>query len=482
MAHLGPIFLIIGILLTILASAMLIPAAVDYYVMNPDWKNFAASAFFTAFVGIALIFTNQNRTSRITLKQTFVLTTLSWLVLGIFAAIPLRFARLGLSYTDAFFEAMSGLTTTGSTVIVGLDMAPPGLLLWRAILQWLGGIGIIVLAMAVLPILKIGGMQLFRTESSDRSEKVLPRAKQFAAAIGGFYIFLTLFCATCLWLAGMSGFDAICHAMTTVATGGFSTHDASILYYDSIKIETVLFFFMLFSGVPFVLYIQFFRGRPMVLWRDMQVRWYLFITFGCIIAITCWLYFFRGYYLLEAIRLSSFNVVSVITTTGYASDDYGQWGSFAILFFFLFSVTGGCTGSTAGGIKIFRYQVLFETAKVQLNRLVQPHGIFRPLYNNKPLEETIISSVLSFFILFAFFFTSLAILLSLTGLDYITSMSAAASALANLGPGLGEIVGPAGNFSDLTDIAKWMLAFGMLIGRLEIFTVLILFSPYFWRN
>lgn len=483
MLNTRPILLVTGSLLTTLSIAMVFPAVVDAFTDNADWRAFAISAFFTSFIGITLILTNQSDEQKgFTLKQAFIITTTAWVVIAMFAALPFMFANLGMSYTDAFFEAMSGLTTTGATVMVGLDNMPPGILLWRSILQWLGGIGIIVMAMAILPVLKIGGMQLFRTESSDKSEKVLPRVTQISSAITGIYLFLTIICAIALWIVGMGAFDAICHAMTTISTGGFSSHDASIGHFNNLAIEAVIMFFMIMGGIPFVLYIQAMRGKPWVLFRDTQVKWFLYLLVIAITALSSWLAYNKGINWKESLMETAFNIVSIVTTTGYATRDYNQWGSFAVTVMFLLSVVGGCTGSTSGGIKIFRYQVLYETAKAQLNQLIQPHGVFRPLFNGKPISETAMSSVMSFFILFAFCFSVLAVLLSFTGLDYITSMSGAATVMANVGPGLGDIIGPSGNYSSLPDSAKWLLATGMLVGRLEIFTVLILFSPYFWRN
>lgn len=482
MVNFKPIFLITGILLLILSVAMAVPAIADIYYENDDWKSFLASAFFTCFVGGALVLSNQGKTNNFTIKQTFVLTTLSWLALVVFSSLPFVFAKLNMSFTDAFFESMSGLTTTGATVMTGLDYAPPGILLWRSILQWLGGIGIIVLAMAVLPMLKIGGMQLFRTESSDKSEKILPRARQISGMIGGIYVVLTFICFIALWFGGMETFDAICHALTTISTGGFSTHDKSIGFYDSQTIETIMIIFILISSVPFVLYIQVMHGRYKALWRDSQVQWFIAILLVCVTVSTFWLSYHNGLPTDQALRLAAFNVTSIMTTSGFATADYYLWGGFMVTLIFLISVMGGCTGSTTGGIKIFRYQVLYETAKSQISRLIQPHGIFPPQFNNKPISDVVTSSVMSFFILFALSFTLLAILLSLTGLDYITSMSGAAAAVANVGPGLGSVIGPAGNYASLTDVAKWLLAGGMLVGRLEIFTVLVLFSSYFWRD
>lgn len=480
MLSIKPILLVIGTLLTVLSIAMAIPAMVDLYFNNPDWQSFAISSFLVAFIGVSLILTNQHHTGTLSLKQAFILTSASWTVLAAFSALPFVFAKM--NYTDAFFESMSALTTTGATVIIGLDDMPPGLLLWRSLLQWMGGIGIIVVALAVLPMLRIGGMQLFRTESSDKSDKILPRAAQISFAIGSVYLLFTIICAVMLWGAGMNSFDAICHAMTTVATAGFSTHDASIAFFDSPRIEWIMTLFMILSGLPFVLYVQMVRGDYKPLFHDTQIRAFLILLFVCITATVLWMHFYNGLALPEAIRYSAFNITSILTTSGFASDDYASWGSFAVTLIFLLCVVGGCTGSTTGGIKIFRFQMLYQTAKMQINQLIHPHAVFRPRYNHKPVGESVTSSVMSFFILFAFCFLVLAAILSAYGLDFITSISAAAAILSNLGPALGEIAGPTGTYTSFPDGAKWLLSFTMLVGRLEIFTILVLFSSHFWRN
>lgn len=470
-------------LLSVLAGAMLVPAALDLASGSPEWQVFAASAAVTVFVGVALTITSRGQPFNLNLRQTFVLTTATWVMLPAFAALPFTFSDLRLSYTDAFFEAMSGITTTGSTVIVGLDSVPPGLLLWRAMLQWLGGIGVIVMALSVLPMLRVGGMQLFRTESSDTSEKVLPRAAQIASSIGLIYLALTLICAACYALAGMTWFQAIAHAMTTVATGGFSTSDQSVGLFDNAAVDYVATVFMIMGGLPFVLYLRAVRGQPWALIRDSQVQWFLSIVAIAISSMTLYLWAWHPEIgLLEALRLCAFNVTSIITGTGYATTDFGLWGSFAIGAFFFLMVIGGCAGSTTCGIKIFRFQVIYATASAQLNRLIHPHGVYTPYYNRKPIPEAISESVMSFFFLFALCFSALALGLSLMGLDFLTSMSGAATAIANVGPGLGPVIGPAGTFAPLPDAAKWLLAFGMLLGRLELFTVLILLSPQFWKS
>ncbi|MDP6574500.1 MAG: TrkH family potassium uptake protein [Rhodospirillales bacterium] len=477
-----PIFLVVGMLLATLAAGMLIPAAVDAYAGNPDWQVFAVSAGVTMFVGVAMALSSRAGSTRLSLRQAFLLTTVSWIMLTLFAAIPLAFSDLGLSYTDAFFEAMSGLTTTGSTVITGLDQAPPGILMWRALLQWLGGVGIIVMAIAVMPMLRVGGMQLFRMESSDPSEKALPRGTQIAAAISVIYLVLTAAWAGAYWLGGMSGFEAVVHSMTTIATGGFSTSDGSFAHFDSAVLDVIATVGMVVGGLPFLLYLKTVQGDMTALGRDSQVQWFITVVVAAIVLVAGWLWLDSGFEPLSALRYASFNVVSVITGTGYASAEYDTWGAFAVPIFFFIMFIGGCAGSTTSGIKIFRFQVIYATTKAQIERLMQPHGVFTPYYNRKPIPPDVSESVMGFFFLFALAFTVLALGLSFLGLDFLTSMSGAASAIANVGPGMGEVIGPAGTFATLPDSAKWLLSCGMLIGRLELYTVLILFAPSFWRG
>ena len=477
-----PVLYIVGILLTTLSAAMCAPLVADLVVGNPDWQVFAGAAGLTSFIGITMMLTTRSPPERMTVRQAFVLTTLSWLALAFFAALPFAFADLDLSFTDAFFESMSGLTTTGSTVMTNLDNAPSGILLWRAILQWLGGIGIIVMSVAILPMLKIGGMQLFRTESSDRSEKVLPRVAQIASGVGFVYLGLTALCAILLWAVGFKGFDAIAHAMTTVATGGFSTRDGSIGAFLNPSAEIIITVFMLSGALPFVLYLQALRGKPFLLMRDDQVRWFLSIVIIVILAVAIAHEMRNDIGFGRALRESAFNTVSIMTGTGYASANYAGWGSFATGVFFFIMFIGGCAGSTTCSIKIFRFQVLYETSKAQLKRLIRPHGIFVPKFNGQPISDEISESVLSFFFLFVLSFAVLSMLLHFIGLDFLTAISGAATAICNVGPALGDIIGPTGNFSTLPDSAKWVLSAGMLLGRLELFTVLVLFAPWFWRN
>ena len=476
-----PILFITGVLMLPLAVAMCLPAVADAAANNPDWQVFLTAAVFTLFVGGTLALSSRGAIRAITPRQGFVLTTMLWIIIPAFAALPFAFADMDLSYTDAFFESMSGLTTTGSTVIRSLDVAPPGVLIWRALLQWLGGIGVIAMAIAILPLLRIGGMQLFRMESSDRSEKATPRTTQLVAYISFIYLGVSLICALAYWTAGMSGFDAVAHAMTTIATGGYSTYDGSIAHFRSATIEYIGVVFMLVGSLPFVLYLRALRGNTRSLLRDDQVRLFLLIVIVSIIAVAYYRYK-MGVEIDTALREASFNVVSIITGTGYATADYGAWGSFGLMIFFFLMFVGGCAGSTTCGVKIFRFQVLYATAVTQIRRLLEPHGVYLAYYNRKPIPEEVSASVMAFFFLYVLSYAVIAIALGLIGVDFLTAASGAATAISNVGPGLGPTIGPSGTFATLPDGAKWILSAGMLLGRLELFTVLVLLLPSFWRD
>ena len=465
-----------------LAAGMGVPAIVDGFAGNPDWQVFAVSAGVTMFIGVAMTLTCRTGRIRFTVRQAFVLTTLAWITVTMFAALPFTFSDLDLSYTDAFFEAMSGITTTGSTIMVGLDDAPPGILLWRAILQWLGGIGIIVMAIAVMPMLRVGGMQLFRMESSDQSDKALPRVAHIASATAAIYVALTAIWAVAYWIAGMTGFEAIAHSMTTIATGGFSTSDGSIGHFDSATIDAIATAGMIIGSLPFVLYLQTLRGHATALVRDSQVRVFFAVAAAIVFSIAGFLWLQNGLEPLQALRYASFNALSIMTGTGYATAAFDTWGAFAMPIFLVIMFIGGCAGSTTCGIKIFRFQVLYAAARTQLHHLLQPHGVFIPYYNRRPIPEEVIVSVLAFFFLFGLSLSLLAVGLGMLGLDFVTALSGAATAISNVGPALGPIIGPAGTFAELPDAAKWLLSAGMLLGRLELLTVLVLFNRAFWRG
>ncbi len=478
---LRPVLYTLGALVVLLAAGMILPTLTDLVMGNPDWQTFLIALFLTAMIGGMLMLSTRDSGDALNLRQAFLVTTLAWAVLPGFAALPLAFSELDLSFTDAYFEAMSGLTTTGSTVITGLDHAPPGILLWRALLQWFGGIGIVVMAVAVLPMLQVGGMQVFKTESFETVEKILPRAAQISVAISGIYVAFTALCMMLYMLAGMGAFDALAHAMTTIATGGFSTSDASIGKFDSYGVDMIALAFMIIGSIPFLLFLQLLRGRPIALWRDEQTRGFLWLVIFLCAFVTVWLVIWKDFTVADAFRYGSLNIISVLTGTGYASTDYGQWGAFSSTLFFFVMFIGGCAGSTSCGIKIFRFQVLLKSMRSWIRHTVQPNGVFVARYNGRPIPDDVRGSVMSFLMFFMAIFLVLSILVASTGVDLITAMSAVGTAMANVGPGVGDVVGPAGNFKSLTDTAKWLLSFGMLIGRLELFSVLVLFSPVFWR-
>jgi trk system potassium uptake protein TrkH len=477
----GPILYVIGFLLGGMGCVMLVPALIDLSFANPDWRTFVAAAATTVFLGGSLVLANRRDDFHLDLAQGFMLTTLAWVAVASVGALPFIFAQNALSLTDAFFESTSGFTTTGSTVIVGLDQYPPGLLLWRSLTQWMGGLGIIVMAIMMLPFLRVGGMQLFRTESSERSDKIFPRAVQMGRWIGSTYLLLTLLCAIALKLAGMSWFDACNHAMSTIATGGFSTKDASIGFYENPTIEWIGVLFMTSGALPLTFYIRAALQGPRSMLDDGQVWTFLAVLGAAILAMALWVCLHVGAPVLEALRLAAFNVTSILTDTGYASTDYTQWGGFAIGAFFLFYFVGGCAGSTSGAIKIFRWRILFSSVRRQFHSMGRPHEVMAATYGGRRLTPELIASVVNFFFLYILTFAALSLALMLFGLDFLTSVSGVAQAMANAGPGLGDIIGPAGNFAALPDPAKWILSFAMLLGRLELFTILVLLTPAFWR-
>ena len=478
-----PVLYIVGFLLSALSIIMCIPGLVDAYFGNEEWQIFIFSAIISLFVGIVLILANKTESFSLTIRQAFLLSTLSWVFIALFGSIPFIFSNLKLSFTNAFFESMSGITTTGSTIISGLDNLQHGILLWRALLQWIGGIGIIVIAIAILPILKIGGMQLFHAEASDTetSEKVLPRAAQIASAISVIYFLLTIICAFLLWYFGMSIFDAIAHSMTTIATGGFSTSDLSIAKFNNINIEIVISIFMILGSLPFVLYLQTFRGNIFSLFKDDQVKVFLSLVFFSVFIVTFWtnqtsINFFENF------RSAFFNTISVFTGTGYTTQNFNNWGSFIIILFLFLMLVGGCAGSTTCGIKIFRLQILYQTAKVQIFKLLQPHSVMVPKYNKIQISESISSSVMGYFFIFIISYIIITLILSFLGNDFLTSLSGAATSIANVGPGLGNVIGPTKTFAQISDSSKWVLIIGMLIGRLELFAIIVLLTPLFWKN
>ena len=482
MLDLRPVLYINGLILAVLGVGMTVPALIDWSYDNPDWQVFMAASATSLFVAGALILTNRGTYDRLTTRQAFILTVSAWLILPAFGALPFVYSALQVDYAGAYFEAMSGLTTTGATVLVGLDTAPPGILMWRAILNWLGGVGIIAMAITVLPMLQIAGFQLFRMESSDNSERIVPRVSQLAGIILMVYLGLTIVCIIAYDASGMTFFEAVAHAFATVATGGFSTSDASFGHFNSPLLDFWATLFMPLSALPYTLYFQAIRGQPFSLIKDDQVRLFFIVLAGLIGIASLWLVMFKDYAPLTALRYTSFNLVSVITTTGFISTDYQTWGAFAAGIFFFATFLGGCSGSSTGAIKMFRFRILFSMAYAQARKLLQPNGVLPARYNGRPVPATVMGSVASFFFLYVVVFLIFTIACLATGVDLITAASGVAQAMGNVGPGLGDIIGPAGNFQPLPASTKWILSLAMLVGRLELLTVLVLFTPGFWRG
>ena len=482
MIDMRPVGYVIGILVIFLGLTMFAPLIVDLGEDNGHWPVFATSAAITIVSGGFLALASSNGTHiGLDIPKTFLLTTLVWVVLSIFASIPFRLGFTNANIVDAIFEAVSGITTTGSTVLSELDKLPKGLLLWRGILQWLGGIGIIVVAMVFLPELRVGGMQIFRAEGFDTLGKILPRATTIAFQISIIYVGITIACGLAYVLAGMNFFDAVVHAFTTVATGGFSNYDDSFSVF-SWKVEYVAILFMILSALPFVRYVQLINGQGTAVFKDPQVKTFFVLICALVLLSTLVLSLQLNLSLELVFRKALFNITSIITGTGYASTNYMLWGGFLVSLLFFVGLVGGCAGSTTCSVKIFRYQIVFASIASQLKRIQSPNGIFIPRYQGRQISDDILNSVLTFFVVFFASLGILAALLSLTGLDLITSLSGAAAALGNIGPGLGETIGPDGNFSSLNETAKWLLVAGMLIGRLELMAVYILFTLKFWRN
>ena len=478
------VFFVIGVLLVILGAFMLIPYLAQIIIYDENSHSFLSSAFITAFIGTLFILTNiEEKELSLNLQQTFLFSTLAWLSVAIFGSIPFIFSTLNLSLSEAFFESMSGITTTGSTVIANLDDSPKSILLWRAIMQWLGGIGIIVMALTVLPLLKVGGMQLFKMEGSDTTEKILPRTIEIATIIISTYLILTFLCGFFYWIFGMSIFDSIAHSMTTIATGGFSTHNKSIGFFKDSNIEIVATVFIILGSIPFITYLKFLKGNKKIFFQDVQIKGLIYLLIISIFIM--FLYLFITNYentILDKLRIASFNVVSILSGTGYVTDDFGLWGEFSLIFFLFLMFIGGCAGSTTCGIKIFRLQMLVLFLQNQIKKLIYPNSIFVVKYNNQKISDNFIKSIIIFIFSYLFLFFTLAILLSITGLDFLSAISGAATSISNVGPGLGDVIGPNGNFREVSDVSKWILSFGMLLGRLELFAVLILFFPSFWRG
>ncbi len=481
MLNFRPIMFVIGLVLSKLALFMYVPTLVAFVTGTSGFLDFAQAVIITHIAAFICLTLGRTSNFRLSVRDMFLITSLVWTIASAFAALPFVFIN-HISFTDAYFETMSGLTTTGSTVLSGLDDMAPSILLWRSILQWLGGVGFIVMAVAVLPMLNVGGMKLFQTESSDWSDKSSPRAKTVAKNIVAVYLILTLLCIIGYVLTGMGLFDAINHAFTTLSTGGYSTTDSSMNHFSN-GAHWIATLFMFLGGLPFLLFVGTLRKRnPAVLFKDAQVQGFFLLFMIISLIVAAWLNLHNHYPVLDALRISMFNIVSVLTTTGYGLDDFTAWGPLPTTIFGVIMMIGACSGSTAGGLKIFRIQICFALLKNQIMRLIHPSGVFVQRYNQRPVNEDIVRSVVAFGLTYILTIILIAGSLSAMGLDPVTSISGSITAVANVGPGMGDVIGPTGNFAPLPDTAKWILSFGMLMGRLEILTILVLFFPAFWRR
>ena len=479
MSNYKTVFFTLGILQIILGIFMLIPIIAQFFYSEIDSSFFGASIV-TVIFGTLFFLSNLDHDKKLNLQQAFLLTALSWLSIAIFGSLPFIFSNIEFSITNAFFESMSGITTTGSTIISNLESMPKAILFWRAILQWLGGIGIIVMAITLMPIMNVGGMQLFKISNNDSSEKILPKSKQIALRLIYIYSSLTALCAITYQILGMSIFDSLTHSMTTIATGGFSNYNESIGFFDSVSIEISAMIFIILGSLPFIVYIKFLSGNKKILFSDIQIRTFIKIIFFSIIILSLFLILDNSAQL--NFRSVLFNVISILTGTGYVNAQFDNWGGFPLMLFLSLMFIGGCAGSTTCGIKIFRIQILYSFISNQLKKIIYPKGVFILKYDQNPVDNKFIASIISFIYMYLIIFFIISALLSLTGLDFITAISGAATSISNVGPGLGSIIGPNGNFSSLPDISKWILALGMILGRLELFAILVLFLPSFWRN
>ncbi len=481
MSNYKTVFFTLGILLIILGVAMMVPV-VFQLIYNEFDSTFITSGIITITFGVLFFLSNIDHLKLINTQQAFLLTALSWLSIATFGSLPFFFSGLNLSITDSFFESMSGITTTGATILNNLESSPKGILVWRSMLQWLGGIGVILMAITLMPIMNIGGMQLLKISAYDTSEKILPKSKEISKTLITVYISLTFLCALFYKIFGMNTFDSLTHSMTTIATGGFSNYDQSIGYFNNAYIEIVSIIFILLGSIPFILYIKFISDDKKIIFKDEQVKLFFKLTLISILVLFVYLIIVNNSIFEIHLRSVIFNVVSILTGTGYVTKEFDQWGNFPLIFFLILMFIGGCAGSTTCGIKIFRVHILYYFIRNQLIKIIYPRAIINLKYNNNKVEDKLIASIISFIYLYILIFFVLASMLTLTGLDFITSISGAASSLSNVGPGLGSEIGPNSNYSGLPNQSKWLLSVGMILGRLEIFAILIIFLPSFWRK
>ena len=482
MFNLKPIALVSGTVTCAVGFFLFIPLIAEIIYESESWQSYAVPILLYLIVGGSLVITNRNVDLKISLKEAFIITVLSWLLLTFLCAVPFLYTEVNLGIVDALFESMSGVTTTGATTLSNIESLPKGILIWRAFLQWLGGIGIVVIALFILPFLRIGGMQLFHLEGDDPYDKSLPKISSVVKRIFIIYATLTVTLIFLYYVCGMLPFDAISHSFTTISTGGFSTYDSSFAFFNNDKILLVAIIFMILGSLPFLVLVQTSKKNLFAIFKDHQVRVFILIL---LIAILLIFYFANNYidgnYLNKVIAVS-FNTISIISGTGYVSDNFENWGNYASVLFLILMFIGGCAGSTTGGLKIFRFQILFKYINLHLKKMLKPHSIIASRFNGRKINETTYESVMSFFFLYILTFFTSALLLSFSGLDFLTCISAAASTISNVGPGLGPIIGPDGNYAILDSYSKIILIATMFLGRLELLTILVLLLPSFWKD
>ncbi len=477
-----PVLMISGYFISVLGLAMLFPAAVDIYYTGNGWSHFFTSAIISLFLGLSLFLANRSKIEKITLRQGYLLTVISWFSIAFLAAFPFLLYGVCDNLADAVFEATSGISTTGATILTDIDNAPAAILFWRSLLNGLGGVGIVVFAVALLPFLGIGGMQIFQRENSDFNDKVLPKISYIAKRIIVVYVVLLTLSIIGLKAVGMDWFNAVNHALSAVSTGGFSTKTASVGYFDSLPIEIVLMITMIAGSLPLTWYLVILRRTETSSFRTAQVPFFLKVLAFYILTTAIWLTVIGKYDFAQALRYASFNIISITTSTGFSSTDYMLWGAFAQSAFIVFALTGGCTGSTTGAIKAFRWQVIFAYLKKSFVTATEPNRVMPVKVAGLPVDGGIINSVFIFVSSFIFSIVILSLLLALTGLDLTTAFSGIVGCITNAGPGVGNIIGPAGSFQPLSDTAKWICSFAMLLGRLEVLTVIVVFTRSFWKK
>ncbi len=482
MFNFKPIALVSGTVICAVGFFLFIPLITELIYKTESWQSYAVPILLYLIVGGSLVITNKNVDLNISLKEAFVITVISWILLTLLCAVPFVYTQISLSFIDALFESMSGVTTTGSTVLTNLDTYPKGILLWRSYLQWIGGIGIVIIALFILPFLRVGGMQLFHLEGDDPYDKFLPKISSVIKKISIIYIGLTFILILFYYVFGMSFFDAITHSFTTISTGGFSNYDQSFAFFDD-KILFISILFMIIGSLPFMVIARTTFKNLFIIIKDHQVRLFLII----LVVATTTIYilakdFIEGSGAISKLINVSFNTISIISGTGYVSENFENWGNYASVLFLILMFIGGCAGSTTGGIKVFRFQILFKYINLHLKRMLKPHSVVVSQFNEKKVPDSTYESVMIFFFLYILTFSLSALLLSFSGLDFLTCISGAASAISNVGPGLGNVIGPDGHYGGLNSYSKIVLISTMFLGRLEMLTILILLIPSFWKD